>query len=311
MNPGSPPLVSILVPSFNQGRFIRETLDSCLAQDWRPLEIIVMDGGSTDSTLDVLRGCEAPELQWHSERDKGVADAVNKAIARARGDILTIQSSDDVFLPGAVRAAVDALQADPQAALVYGDVELIDAQSRKIGEDRQGPFDLAAYLGRLQYIPQPGTFFRRSALEIAPTWREEFSYAADADFWLRIASRRPVLKIERLLARYRYHDEQRDTQRARIARDWEGAVRDLIASGALDARERRFARMGIHLAHYRYLGETQWWSRTLALYAAALANPRAVTDPRFPRRELLPGRTPLWAFLSRVKRRLGMAPRGT
>lgn len=305
------PLVSIIVPSFNQGRYIRETLESCLAQDWRPLEIVVMDGGSTDSTLDVLHGCAAPELRWWSERDKGVTDAVNKAIARSRGEILSVQSSDDVFLPGAVRAAVQALQSNPELALVYGDVELIDAQSRKLGEDRQGPFDLADYLGRLQYIPQPGAFFRRSALEIAPTWRAEFSYAADADFWMRIAARRGVAKLDRLMARYRYHDEQRDTQRARIARDWQGAVGDLIASGVLDTRQRRFARMGMHLARHRYLDEKQWWLRTRALYAAALANPAAVADARFPKRELLPGRTPLWAWLSRIKRRIGLSPRSS
>jgi glycosyltransferase involved in cell wall biosynthesis len=305
------PLVSIVVPSYNQGRFLRETLDSCLAQDWRPLEIIVMDGGSSDSTLDVLRACDAPELRWWSERDSGVADAVNKGLARARGDILTIQSSDDVFLPGAVRTAAEWLQSHPDTALVYGDVELIDAQSRKIGEDRQGPFDLAEYLGRLQYIPQPGTFFRRSVLEVVPSWRADFSYAADADFWMRIAARRPVKKIDRFMARYRYHDEQRDTQRARIARDWEGAVRDLIASQALDSRQRRFALMGIHLARHRYLDEQQWWPRTCALYAAALSNPAAMLDARFPKRELLPGRTPVWALLSRIKRRLGLRPRSS
>lgn len=305
------PLVSVIVPSFNQGRYIRETLQSCFAQDWRPLEVIVMDGGSTDSTVDVLRSCTEPELQWTSERDKGVTDAVNKALSRARGDILTIQSSDDLFVPGAMRAAVDALLANPDAALVYGDVELIDSRSRKVGEDRQGPFDFAEYLGRFQYIPQPGTFFRRSALQVAPGWRDEFSYAADADFWLRIAAVHRVIKLDRVVGRYRYHDEQRDTQRARIARDWAGAVRDLLAAGRLDARQRRFARMGIHLARHRYAGEGHWIERTRALYAAALANPFAAFDPRFPKRELLPGRTPLWAAMSRAKRWLGLKPKGT
>jgi glycosyltransferase involved in cell wall biosynthesis len=303
------PLVSILVPSYNQCRYIRETIDSCLAQEWRPLEIIVMDGGSSDSTCEVLQNYHAPELRWTSERDAGVADAVNKAIAAARGDILTIQSSDDVFLPGAVSAAVDALTAHPDAALAYGDVELIDASSRKLGEDRQGPFDLAEYLGRLQYIPQPGTFFRRSVLAQVPGWREQFSYAADADFWMRIVARHPAVKLDRFVARYRYHDEQRDTQRGRIARDWTGAVNDLVASGLLDDRARRFARMGLHLARHRYLDEKRWWARTRALYAAALANPAVLNDARFPRRDLLPGRAPLWAFLSSVKRRLGFAPR--
>jgi len=307
----SAPLVSIIVPSFNQGRFIRETIASCLNQDYRPLEVLVMDGGSKDETVDVLRSFVAPELRWRSEPDHGVADAVNKGIAAAAGDILTIQSSDDVFLPGAVAAAVDAFRANPGAGLVYGDVELIDEDSRLIGADRQGGFDLAHYLGRFDYIPQPGTFFTRPALQVAPGWREEYSYAADADLWMRIATRLPVIKLDRFVARYRYHAEQRDMQRARIARDWEGAVRDLLAQGQLTARQRRFALMGVHLARHRYLSEDAWWARTRELYRAAWANPSAVPDRRFPKRELLPGRAPLWGFLSRMKRGLGLKPRGT
>ena len=311
MSSRSAPLVSIIIPSFNQGRFIRETISSCLNQDYRPLEVLVMDGGSKDETVDVLRSFDAPELQWRSEPDHGVVDAVNKGIVATAGDILTIQSSDDVFLPGSVAAAVDAFRANPDAALAYGDVELIDEQSRLIGADRQGDFDLAHYLGRFDYIPQPGTFFTRPALQVAPGWREEYSYAADADFWMRIATRLPVTKLHRFVARYRYHAEQRDTQRARIARDWEGAVRDLLAQAQLTARQRRYALMGVHLAKHRYLPEEAWWARTRELYCAALANPAAVPDSRFPKREFLPGRAPLWAWLSRIKRALGLKPRGT
>jgi glycosyltransferase involved in cell wall biosynthesis len=301
----------VIVPSYNQGRFIRETIESCLAQDYRPLEILVMDGGSKDDTVAVLKSIDAPELRWRSEPDRGVAEAVNKGITASSGDILTIQSSDDVFLPGAVAAAVHALLAQPGAALVYGDVELIDENSRHIGADRQGDFDLAEYLGRFQYIPQPGTFFTRLALKAAPGWRDEYSFAADADFWMRIAARRSVIKLNRLVARYRYHSEQRDTQRSRIARDWEGAIRDLLAQGTLSPAQRRFAMMGVHLANHRYLPEGAWWPRTCELYRAMLANPQGLLDRRFPKRELLPGRVPLWAWMSRVKRRLGLKPRNS
>ena len=303
------PLVTIIVPSFNQGRFLRETIASCLAQDYRPLEVLVLDGGSKDETVDVLRGFNAPELQWWSKPDGGVVDAVNQGLAKARGDIITIQSSDDVFLPGAVSAAVHALQASPPPGLVYGDVELIDAQSRLTGVDEQGPFDFADYLGRLQYIPQPGAFFTREAMQATGPWRQEVSYAADADYWLRIALHFPVAKIDRRLARYRYHEEQRDTQRERIARDWRRAAQDLLDTSELDARQRRYARMGMHLARHRYAAPEAWRERTKALYAALLANPAAVWDRRFPKRELFPGRDPIWALLSRVKRRLGFKPR--
>jgi glycosyltransferase involved in cell wall biosynthesis len=298
------------VPSLNQGRFIRESLHSCLDQDFRPLELLVLDGGSEDQTLSILREMETrPELRWASEPDEGVVDAVNRGLTRATGDFLAIQSADDVLLPGAISAAVEALAADRAAGLSYGDVEHIDSESRVTGQDVQGPFDLADYVGRFMYVPQPGAVFTRAALAAVGGWRSAFSYAADADFWMRVALRFRVRKLARKVGRYRYHPAQRDTQRARIARDWEGAVRDLMATGRLDRRQRRFAAMGIHLARYRYAPEGHWRTRTRELYAALLANPGALADPRFPKRELLPGRDPIWSVLSRVKRRLGIKPR--
>ena len=303
------PLVSIIVPSFNQGKYIRETIKSCINQDYRPLEVLVLDGGSTDETVAVLQSISAPELRWWSAPDKGVVDAVNKGLKLAIGEVLTIQSSDDVFLSGAIAAAVERLSKRPGAGLVYGDVEHIDADSLRTGADVQGPFDLSEYLGRMMYIPQPGTCFTRTALQVAGQWRAEYSYVADADFWMRIATRLPVAKLNRLVGQYRYHPDQRDTQRARIARDWSGAVNDLLASDVLTPGQRSAARMGIYLARHRYAPESDWWFRTRMLYAALLVNPMALLDGRFPKRELLPGRAPLWSILSRCKRALGFQPR--
>jgi glycosyltransferase involved in cell wall biosynthesis len=272
---------------------------------------LVQDGGSADTTVSVLRSLEASELHWVSEPDEGVVDAVNKGLRRATGEILSIQSSDDLFLDGAIEAAVDALCHDPTIGLVYGDVELIDEESRVIGADVQGPFDLAMYFGRMMYIPQPGTFFSRKALDVARGWRSQFSYTPDADFWFRIALRFPVCKLNRVMARYRYHPLQRDQQRAAISRDWERMVRDLINNQSLDGRTRRYARSGIYLARHRYADPRQWWTRTKALYGALLVNPAAVSHPGFPKKELLPGREPIWKQLSRAKRAIGLKPRGT
>ncbi|MFO1353045.1 MAG: glycosyltransferase [Gammaproteobacteria bacterium] len=303
-------LVSIIVPSFDQGRYIGEALRSCIEQDYRPLEILVVDGGSQDETTAVLGSFAAPELHWHSEPDRGVVDAVNKGMARACGAILTIQSADDVLMPGAVTAAVAAFASATRLGLVYGDVEHIDAESRVTGADVQEAFDLAAYLGRLQYIPQPGAFFTRRAMEAIGGWREAFSYAADADFWMRLALQFPVQRLDRFMARYRYHAEQRDRQRERIARDWQGAVQDLLGGGGLDARQARYARMGMHLARYRYSSEEQCrQTHPGSLRGASSPTSEAVSHKRFPKRELLPGRDPLWRQLSRIKRGLGFKPR--
>ena len=304
------PLVSIVVPSFNQGGFIGETVRSCLGQRYRPIEILVQDGGSTDNTISVLQSLGAPELSWVSEPDEGVVDAVNKGLRRAKGEILTIQSSDDLFLDGAIEAAVEALSHDPTIGIVYGDVELIDEKSLVTGADIQHPFDLAMYFGRMMYIPQPGSFFTRKALEAVGGWRREYSYTADADFWFRIALRFPVRKLNRVMARYRYHPLQRDRQRASIACDWERMVRDFLANEPLDVKTRRYARSGIFLARHRYADPKQWWTRTKALYGALFVNPAALIHPGFPKKELLLGREPIWKQLSRAKRALGLKPRG-
>lgn len=305
------PLISIVIPSFNQGKFIGETVESILSQKYRPLEVIVMDGASTDTTLNVLdRYRNHPEVRIWSEPDKGVVDAVNKGLREVGGLITAIQSSDDIYLPDAFEAAVEALHANPQAGLAFGDIELIDENSRVVGRDLLGAFDLAEYLGRLTYIPQPSAFFRSDAGRATGLWRPEVSYCPDADYWIRIALRFKVAKIDKVIARYRYHPDQRDKHQDRILRDWERMVSDLKTDPNMTKKYRRFARMGVHLARYRYTTEDRWLSRTWHLYRAAIENPKAVAYRSFPRRDLLPGRQPIWAALSRVKRALGFRPRG-
>lgn len=293
--------LSIVIPSFNQGRFIAETIESCLRQDYKEFEILVQDGASNDETISVLEHFRDPRLSWVSEKDAGVTDAVNRGLARVTGDLVAFQSSDDVYLPGAFSAMVEAFQSNPSTYLFYGDIELIDESSSLVGKDVQGPFKLTEYLGRLSYVPQPAAFFRRECLESVGGWRSEVSYVADADFWMRISTRFPVAHIPRLVARYRYHSQQRDRHTDRILADWIRCVDDLLRSQTLSDRERRFARMGKALAVHRYTPESQWWLRTVALYRAYWACPEALFDSRAPKRQLLPARDPIWAKLSVMK----------
>lgn len=300
-------LLSIVIPSYNQGSYIRETLDSIFAQDYRPIEVLVLDGASKDDTVEILRSYDAPELRWWSEPDRGVVDAVNKGLARASGDVVAIQSSDDFYLPGAFRAAIDAL-ASSGAGLVYGDVEYVDAQSRVSGRTALPPFDLYQYTGKLTYIPQASAFFTAEAMRAAGGWREDVSYAADAEFYLRIALRFPVRKIDRLLARYRYHEEQRDKMRDRVQRDWAAAVAPLLELP--DRRLRRYAKSGLDLVKLRYLPEEQWLTRTRAAWHAMIVNPAVLRSAEFrATRDLFPARYPIWRVLSRIKRALGFRPR--
>ena len=117
---GPAPTVSIVTPSFNQGRFIRETIESVLSQDYPAIEYMVIDGGSTDETVSILKSY-GNRIFWISEPDSGQSDAINKGWKRATGEILTWLNSDDVYLPGAIAKAADYLQRHPNVGVVYGD----------------------------------------------------------------------------------------------------------------------------------------------------------------------------------------------
>jgi glycosyltransferase involved in cell wall biosynthesis len=303
--PGGHPLVSVIIPSYNQGRFIRETIDSILSQDYRPIEVLVFDGASKDETVEVLKSYEAPELQWWSEPDKGVVDAVNKGLARVRGEIVAIQSSDDVYVPGAFGAAIDAFQGDPDVDLVYGDVEYIDAGSRITSRTDLPPFDLREYIGKLTFIPQPAAFFRAAAMRAAGDWREDISYAADAEFYLRLALHGGARKLDRVLARYRYHESQRDKEADRIPPHWEKAVQPWISGG--DRLLRRAARGGVWLVRHHYTPERRWMRRTYLAWRMTVASPSLIRQARL--QELIPLAWPARRVLSRIKQALGFRPR--
>src|SRR5690348_14154892 len=126
------PLVTVVTPPFNQGRFIRETIESVLSQDYPNLEYLVIDGGSTDETQEVLKAYGS-RLCWVAEKDEGQADAVNKGLRKAKGEIFGWLNSDDTYLPGTISKIVQFFQAFPRVALVYGQAKYVDAEGRVVG----------------------------------------------------------------------------------------------------------------------------------------------------------------------------------
>jgi glycosyltransferase involved in cell wall biosynthesis len=180
-------LVSIVTPSFNQGKYLAETMRSVLEQDYPHLEYIVMDGASTDNTLGVIRSFADRLAFWQSEPDKGQTDAINKGFARATGQIFAWINSDDVYNPGAVSQAVEYLHNHPEVGMVYSDLNFIDERSQVIGKFAAAQTDLARLQRGYVHIPQPAVFFR------AELWRQvgpldpSFFFAMDYDLWVRLA----------------------------------------------------------------------------------------------------------------------------
>lgn len=298
--PSAHPLVSVVVPSYNQGAFLRATLESILTQDYRPIEVLVIDGASTDNTLDVLREYDAvPEVRWISEPDSGVVEAVNKGFAMARGEICAIQSSDDFYLPGAIRTGVEALIADPGLAFVFGDVVKVDAEGREVRRDVLRPYSLEAVLALLTWIPQPSTFFRLDLARSLGGWREETPYAADTELWLRLAFVADARKIDAFLAARREHENQRDKQGARIIRDYFRMIDALLAEQPA-GRLHRAAAAGKLLQANRYGPEGSYWRRMARQWAAVLRYPPIRSA--VPLGALVPGWFSVRSALARVAR---------
>lgn len=249
----SNPLVSIIVPSYNQGKFIAETLDSILGQDYRPLEVIVVDGASTDETLSVLhRYDDVAEVRWISEADSGVVEAVNKGFALACGEIAGIQSSDDFYLPGAIRTGVEELLSAQNFGFVFGDIIKIDAAGNEIMKAVLKPFSLKGVLSLQTWIPQPSTFFCLELAKQLGGWREEVPYAADTDLWMRMLLQAEAKKIDRFLAKRRNHGGQRDIHGDRIVRDYSRMIDDLFIKFSAAADLRPAADAGVLLMINRY-----------------------------------------------------------
>lgn len=203
--------ISIITPSYNQARFLPETLASVRAQDYPAIEHIVLDGGSTDGSVDILR--RAPGIIWRSEPDRGQVDALNKGFAAATGEVLAWLNSDDLLYPDTVRVAVAALERTG-ADLVYGNLEIIAADGHFLKLSRGIPFDYRVLLYGINYIGQQTVFFRRRLLEKAGPLREEFDNGFDYEFWLRLARHGRFAYEPALRAKIRYHADAKSVAHA-------------------------------------------------------------------------------------------------
>lgn len=183
------PLVTLVTPSYNQGDFIRATIESVLGQDYPHIEYIVMDGGSTDQTAAIVAEYSG-RLTWISEKDRGQAHAINKGFQKARGEIVAWLNSDDILLPGAVARAVQAFERAPRAGAIYGEGHLMDREGRFTGRfPATEPFNLWKLVYLSDYVLQQSTFFRRAAVEKVGWLDENLHYAMDWDLLIRLGKR--------------------------------------------------------------------------------------------------------------------------
>src|SRR5581483_10528741 len=209
--PPRPPRIAIVTPSFNQGHFLRATIDSVLGQDYPNLYYHVQDGGSTDNSVDVLKSF-GDRISWRSVPDQGQADAINRGLDGVDCEIMAYLNSDDTLLPGTLAIAADSFERLPDVDIIYGHRIFIDHAGMEIGRAVYPAHDSHAlkYAG---YVPQESMFWRKRVWDKVGPIDNDFQYAMDWDFMLRAeAAGFRMARIPRFLACFRVHDEQKTTK---------------------------------------------------------------------------------------------------
>lgn len=217
------PKISIVTPSYNQARFLEATLQSVARQGYPSLEHIVVDGGSTDGSVDILRRYEHSLTYWVSEPDRGQTDALIKGFAQASGEILCWLNSDDVFEPRTLHEVAEFFEARPRAQVVYGDSTWTDIDGNPIKPKKEHGFIRYVWLYDHNFIPQPSTFWRRELYQAVGGLDSGFDLAMDADLWIRFAERARLHHVRRPWSRMRLYPEQKN-QRLRDKSDQEDLI---------------------------------------------------------------------------------------
>lgn len=194
------PLVSIITPSFNQGKFIRRTIESVLSQDYPRIEYIIIDGGSTDNTEEIINEYRN-SLIYISKKDDGQSDAINKGFKMAKGEIVGWLNSDDIYEPNCISKVVKEFVANDNIGLVYGEGYIIDENNEKVKKfEYTQDFDLWKLVNYSDYIMQPTTFFKASLLQKVDYLDVNLHYCMDWDLWIKLSNISEVKYINAILA---------------------------------------------------------------------------------------------------------------
>lgn len=210
------PKITIITPSLNQGQFIEATIQSVLSQGYPNLEYIIVDGGSTDNTLDILRSYSG-RLQWFSEKDNGQTSAINKGLRLASGQIMAYLNADDLYLPGTLEKVAKKFMEKPDAMWVTGKCRIIDVKDQEIRKliTAYKNFYLRVNIPSLllitDYISQPATFWRAEVFKTVGPFHEDFHYAMDYEYWLKLSTGHPLVIIPEYLAAFRIHSHSKNT----------------------------------------------------------------------------------------------------
>jgi glycosyltransferase involved in cell wall biosynthesis len=203
--------VSIITPSYNQGNFLAETIPSVIGQHYPNLEYIIIDGGSTDNSVSVIKKYEKEIAYWVSEPDKGQSHAVNKGLQKATGDIIGWLNSDDRYYEGAIQKAIHVFSEHPEVDIVFGNVDFIDEQGTVLHRTNELAVDFHTYLFTNRcYHANAAGFFRKRCFDLYGMLREDLKYTMDYELYLRFAyNRYKFYQMKDVLGSYRLHAQSK------------------------------------------------------------------------------------------------------
>jgi glycosyltransferase involved in cell wall biosynthesis len=205
------PKISIVTPSYNQAPFLEETIQSVFSQGYPDLEYIVMDGGSTDGSVDIIRRYEKQIAYWQSEPDEGQSDALRRGFTQSSGDILGWLNSDDTLEPGVLGLVGEYFSSRPDVDIVYGNLNLVDTDGKRL-YTAYPVLDLRILIYENRFVPQQAMFWRRTLYDRVGGINPELRFAMDYELVVKflLAGAR-VVKIPRVLARYRFHQDAKSS----------------------------------------------------------------------------------------------------
>lgn len=224
-------LLTVVTPTYNRAQFLPETIESVLSQDYKRIEFIVLDDGSTDATTEVLRSY-GDRLVWQSHPNMGETRTVNLGLGVARGDLIAVVNSDDPVLPHWAARMVEFIESRPEVLVAYPDWLKIDVESRPLAQVRTYDYDYSKMLRWHQCFPGPGTIVRRRAFDLVGLRDTRYRYIADFDFWLRAGMCGPFARLPSVLATFRVHGDSASISQQGLA----------MAAEHLDMLDRLFAR---------------------------------------------------------------------
>ncbi|MBI4874643.1 MAG: glycosyltransferase [Acidobacteria bacterium] len=243
------PKITVVTASYNQARFIGETLESVWRSGYPNLEHIVVDGGSSDGSVCIIRSYADRLSWWVSEPDGGHTQGLIKGFSRATGDILCWLNSDDLFEPWTLREVGHFFLAHPEVRAAYGDATWIDPEGRRVRPKKEHSFNRFIWTYAHNFIPQPSTFWRRDLYLEVGGLNPDFELAMDADLWSRFADVTPLVHVPRLWSRMRLYPQQRN-QRFRARSNHEDLMvrrRWIGAEGRLSCRAKYFLAKGMRV----------------------------------------------------------------